>query len=117
MKENQSRYFLVSPYMYKIINSANLKGRVVLDGNLTSEFANADGLIYCGLTLFGSSEHELQDSLSGLWASGTNFGMIISGNKTQIMHVRWAPTRGAGGVVTVFHSGAVNGRFLTIQPK
>lgn len=42
-------------YMDKIIKSDNLKGEVVFEGKLLSALAYADNL-----TLFGSSERELQ---------------------------------------------------------
>lgn len=48
---------MVLIYMHKIIKSSNLRGTVVLDGNVISARAFADNL-----ALFGSLEQELQNS-------------------------------------------------------
>lgn len=69
-------------YMDKLIKSAQLRGRVTLGGNIISALAYADDLV-----LVGSSEQELQNSISDLEAACTDFGMTISSTKTQVMHV------------------------------
>ena len=55
--------------MDKLIKSANLKGKVVLGENEVSSLAYADDL-----TIFASSEEELQSNIDDLDAACRDFG-------------------------------------------
>lgn len=79
--------FTISPLLFiihmdKLIKSANLRGRVTLGNNVISALAYADDLV-----LFSNSAEELQNSIGDLEVACTNFGMTISGTKTQVMQV------------------------------